>query len=294
VISGEDPGVSEDGELDRDASWDPLDELPAVPGETSQGGIRSLEIGMQLVAAMAEHAFDEPPPMLKTLAAAAGMPPAKAHRYLVSLVRSGMVERDPVTGRYQLGPMARTVGLRALQSLDVVKIAGPRLPAYAAQLGFSVALAIWGSAGPTIIAAEDVRRPITIGTRVGEVMPMLSSATGQVFAAWLPRDVTREAIEDDLRRSPSSGRLSAAEVEALLDEVRTTGVGATVGGLNSTVNALSAPVVDHRGVLVAALSALGPADRFDAGRDGDLARRIAAVALDVSRDLGFVSPSREG
>ncbi|MCU1612700.1 MAG: hypothetical protein JWO98_240 [Frankiales bacterium] len=287
-MSGHDRGDPDVGSAELTEGWDELDPASSGAPDGGQGGIRSLEIGMRLMAAMAEHALDEPPPMLKTLAAGAGMQPAKAHRYLVSLVRSGMVERDPVTGRYRLGPMARTVGLRAVQSLDVVKVAGPRLPAYAAQLGFSVALAIWGSAGPTIIAAEDVRRPITIGTRVGEVMPMLSSATGQVFAAWLPPDVTREAIEHDLRRSPVTSRLSPADVEALLDEVRTSGLGATVGGLNSTVNALSAPVLDHRGVLVAALSALGPADRFDAARDGDLAGRIAALALEVSRDLGFL------
>jgi DNA-binding IclR family transcriptional regulator len=249
---------------------------------------------MQLMKALMDHAFDNPPPMLKTLAATAGMPAAKAHRYLVSLVRSGLVERDPVAGRYQLGPMARQMGLRAIQSLDVVRLGNLRLPGICADLGFSVALAIWTGGGPTIIAVEEARRPITIGTRVGEMMPILASATGQVFGAWLSPATTASLVEADLAagRGTAVGATTRAEVENLLETVRATGVGSTVGGLNRTVNALSAPVFDHRGTLVAALSSLGPADEFDADRRGPLAARLKSAAAAVSGELGFVEAVR--
>lgn len=268
-------------------------------GENNQLGIQSIEIGMQLMGTLVEHAFDNPPPMLKTLAAQAGMPSAKAHRYMVSLVRSQLVERDTATGRYRLGPMARLIGLRAIQSLDVVRISNSRLPSICADLGFSVALATWAYNGPTIIAVEEARRPITIGTRIGEVMPILSSATGQVFGALMPRSMTKDLIKREISsmRSRGMATMAKAEIDALFEDVRQSGVGATAGGLNSTINALSAPILDHRGVLVAALSTLGPADEFDAARDGEVARRLKTVAAELSHELGYtpemISPSLE-
>ncbi|MCW2526428.1 MAG: hypothetical protein JWM76_1288 [Pseudonocardiales bacterium] len=258
------------------------------PGDDTRLGIQSIEIGMQLVNALAEHALDNPPPMLKTLAAHAGMPAAKAHRYMVSLVRSELVERDPATGRYRLGPMARLIGFRAIQNMNVVRIGSSHLPAYCAELGFSVALAIWVDHGPMIIAVEEARRPITIGTRIGESMPIVSSATGQVFGAWLPPALTEDLIKRDLAATPDA--MTPDAVAQLLATVRTTGVGATVGGLNRTVNALSAPIFDYRGELVAALSTLGPGDELDAERDGALAGRLKRLAAGLSHELGYAPP----
>lgn len=265
------------------------DNSRAAQTESLQLGIQSIEVGMQLMKTIVDHAFDNPPPMLKALAAQAGMSPAKAHRYMVSLMRSQLVERDEITSRYRLGPMARLIGLRAIQSLDVVKVTAPRLPGICSQLGFSVALAIWAYNGPTIVAVEEARRPITIGTRVGEVMPIIRSATGQVFGAWLPPALTQDLLELEIadRKRHGEGPSSKAQIAALLDMVRKTGIGATTGGLNRTVNALSAPIFDHRGTLIAALSTLGPAHEFDPDRNGPLAHKLKTIAQGISSELGY-------
>ena len=255
-------------------------------------GIQSIEIGMRLMATLVEHAFDNPPPMLKTLAAHAGMPPAKAHRYMVSLVRSQLVERDEISGRYRLGPMARLIGLRAIQSLDVVRLAGARLPLICSELGFSVAVGIWAYEGPTIVAVEEARRPITIGTRVGEVMPILSSATGRVFGAWMPSTLTQSHIRQETAsalRSTGQAPASQIAIERMFEDVRKAGLGITEGGLNPTINALSAPIFDHRGVLVAALSTLGPANELDVSTDSAVADALRRFASEISASLGYAA-----
>lgn len=66
-------------------------------------GVQSLEVGMSLLKAMVAG---QQAMMLKDIAAAADMPASKAHRYLVSLIRSGLVEQDPLSSRYTLGPFA--------------------------------------------------------------------------------------------------------------------------------------------------------------------------------------------
>lgn len=259
--------------------------------DNAQPGIQSVEIGMRLLSALVELTANAPPPMLKTLAAAAGMAPAKAHRYLVSLLRTGLVEREPSTGRLRMGPMARHIGLSALRSLDPVKIGAAQLPQVCADLGQSVALAIWAYHGPTIIAVEDMRQPITVSTRVGEVMPLRNSATGRVFGAWMPRAMTQRLLEQELVAAAAGNAAKtsklAAQAERVFAETRKAGIGRTEGGLNPAINAVSAPIFDFHGGFVAALSALGPASTFDLGLDGALVRGVLQAALRISRELGY-------
>jgi DNA-binding IclR family transcriptional regulator len=67
--------------------------------------------------------------MLKDVAAAAGMSAAKAHRYLVSFQRIGLVAQDERNSRYDLGPAALKIGLASLARLDPVRLARERIPA---------------------------------------------------------------------------------------------------------------------------------------------------------------------
>jgi hypothetical protein len=84
----------------------------------SRAGIQSVEVGFELLNAMAEASG---PMMLRDLAAAAGMSAAKAHRYLVSFQRMGLVAQDPVSTRYDLGPAALRLGLASLSRIDAVR-----------------------------------------------------------------------------------------------------------------------------------------------------------------------------
>ena len=259
--------------------------------DAGPAGIQSFEIGLKLLSLMAELSDGNMPPMLKTLSAAADMPPAKVHRYMASLLRTGYAERDPATGRYRLGPMARQLGISAISRMDVLKVAGKRLPQICADLQQSVALAIWTYHGPVMVATEDLREPVTISTRVGQVMPLLTSATGRVFGAWLPPRMVERLIQQELAaaygRDPATAIRTMAQVDDLFTRTRSAGIAWTQGGLNATVNALAAPLFDYRGTLVAALASLGPAISFDVSTDGALARALRAAADAVSRELGF-------
>lgn len=277
------------------------DDTASDEEQPTQTGIQSIEIGMRLVQALIDHAFDDQPPMLKTIAREAGLPPAKAHRYMVSLMRARLVEKETLSGRYRLGSMARLMGLRALQSIDVVRLAGGDLPQISATLGFTVALAVWTHSGPSIVAVEERRRAITIGTRIGELMPLVNSVTGHVFGAWLPPITTGPLVEANLltlraakRKSPELDLpTTRAEVDQIFAAVREAGVATTRGILNPILNpvisAASAPIFDHRGVLVAALSILGPADELSVRPSDEIPLRLKGIAADLSERLGYNS-----
>src|SRR3982750_3549868 len=96
----------------------------AAPQPRGQRGIRSVEVGGQLLRALAHHGR---PMALKDLAREAGMSPAKAHPYLVSFGKLGLIVQDAGSGRYGLGPLALQLGLISLQQFDPVRLATPLL-----------------------------------------------------------------------------------------------------------------------------------------------------------------------
>ena len=89
-----------------------------------RAGIQSVEVGFELLSALSQATGAL---MLRDLAAAAGMSAAKAHRYLVSFQRMGLVMQYPVSTRYDLGPAALRLGLASLSRLDAVKLARERI-----------------------------------------------------------------------------------------------------------------------------------------------------------------------
>ena len=119
----------------------------AADSDRAQRGIQSIEVGGQLLRALVHHGR---PMALKDLAREAEMSAAKAHPYMVSFGRLGLIEQDRTTGHYLLGPLALQLGLISLQQANPGHIATPLLAELAQQIGQTVAIAVWGDRGATI------------------------------------------------------------------------------------------------------------------------------------------------
>lgn len=238
-------------------------------------GIQSIEVGGQLLLALAHHGRPMP---LKDLAREAGMAPAKAHPYLVSFGKLGLVEQEPTTGRYGLGPLALQLGLISLQQYDPVRLATPLADELALATGHTVALAVWGNRGPTIVRVAEAPSPVHVAMRHGTVMSMRGTASGWLFAAYLPAS----DVAPLLAQEPA---LPGFDDE--LAEVRRRGLARAVDLSLPGVSALAVPVFDGRGAMVLSITAIGPSATFDSSWDGELAAELRRVAGGLSRRLGW-------
>ena len=261
---------------------------PEPKPEHEQRGIQSIEVGGQLLHALADWGR---PMALKDLAGAAGMAPAKAHPYLVSLGKIGLVEQDKASGRYGLGPLALQLGLMSLQQADPVRIATPLIEALAWQHGHTVALAVWGSHGPTIVRLAESPAAVHVNMRHGTVFSITGTASGQLYAAHLG-EAARPLYEAE--RRAVAGALPTWEQfdRSTLAEVRTQGLSRSEGAVVPGVSALSAPVFDHRGTIVLALTAIGPSASLDSHWDGTLANALRGAAATISARLGHERATR--
>ncbi|MEP7100813.1 MAG: IclR family transcriptional regulator [Burkholderiales bacterium] len=263
--------------------------------DRTQRGIQSIEVGGQVLTALAHHAR---PMALKDLARAAGMAPAKAHPYLVSYARIGLIEQDPQTGLYFLGPLALQLGLISLQQANPVQVATPVIAALAQRIGHTVALAVWGTRGATIVRLEESPAAVHVNMRHGTVFSLANTASGRLFAAFQAPAVARQHLEAERKRQkanpdPAVAGMPAAPplpiwktFDAQLAEVRAHGLSRSVGEVVPGVNAMAAPVFDHTGAMVLAITAIGPAGVFDTTWGGAIALALRQGAADVSQRLG--------
>lgn len=260
---------------------------PYSPETKARVGIQSVEVGFALLDVLARSTG---PMMLRNLAAAAHMSAAKAHRYLVSFQRMGLVVQDASTTFYDLGPAALKLGLSALSKLDAVKLARARIGLLGLQIDQTLALAVWGNHGPTIVHWEESPQAVNVNLRLGDVMPLLSSATGRCFAAHVSREAIAAMLHAELVRAQAQGRTdlpgTPLALEALLNEVRQRGLARVVDTLLPGISGFCAPVFDCDGHMVLGLVALGSAPSFDADWHGSVATSLMAAARQLSADLG--------
>ena len=270
--------LSVDSDADTDAS--------AAPKR--QRRIQSIDVGMRVLQALTERRRPLP---LKELASLANMPPGKAHPYLVSFMAAGMVKQSPLTGHYEWGPAALQMGLAALQQLDPLTEASQEAALLSARADLSVAVAVWGHLGPTVVRLDEPRYPLHVNLRVGTVMSLFNTITGRVFAAYLPEKMVRSMLEDEHRRvvGGASASFDAPQVQQLLADIRATGMGRGVSMPQPGVNTLCAPVFDAAGHLALVLTMIGPEGVFNAEIDSPPGRLLREHAANVSRRLGYGS-----
>ena len=249
-----------------------------------QRGIQSIEVGGKLLLTLANASRAM---ALGELALEGGMDASKAHRYLVSFGKLGLVRQDPSSGTYDLGPLAAQLGLAALRRLDPLREATRAAEMLVTRIGHTVAIAAHGHLGPTIVRIEESVHPLHVNMRTGTVMSLLNTATGLVFAAYLPPSVVANMMaQEALRLYGNDARASDASIAKTLADVRRHGLARAVGRPIPGINALSAPVFDFDGRPVLALTALGPSGTFDASWSGPLARAVSECAKDLSIRLG--------
>lgn len=253
-------------------------------------GNRSVVVGVHLLKTIAAI---EGPATLGDIAAKAGMSASRTHRYLAGLIQTGLVEQELNSGRYALGATIVELGLTALGRTDAVKLGGETLSLLTERTGLVSLLSTWGSHGPTIIKWEQGRLNTAVRIREGRNLPLLTTATGRVFLAYVPDQDIHDLLQQELARqsaSPKSKLRDMADVQALRAEVLRHGFGRMIGEENPGLVALAAPVFDHDGRIVLTITLVSIIGTMDAEYDGEPARELKAMAHQLSRRLGAPMP----
>ncbi|OMP66499.1 IclR family transcriptional regulator [Domibacillus epiphyticus] len=243
-------------------------------------GIQSIESGFSIVKAVS---LADEPLTITELSKLCDMPKSQIYRYLISLCRIGFLEKGPDL-RYSLGNELTSIGLHAMKKVDIRVKALPYIKKLNELLDETVALAIWiEKEGPIFITWEESRKPININVRIGSVVPLATSATGNVFAAFYPPEKTKELIDRELRNN----HMERSALDSLLSTVKKDQYAYTESHLPG-ITAISAPVFDQKKDLVAALSIIGLSGVLDSSKNSIATTQLLKTAEELSSKLGYL------
>lgn len=227
---------------------------------TKTAGIQSLNLALEVLVYLQRAGGAV---SLSDAARDLEMPPSKVHRYLASFAQAGLVQQDRRNGLYDLGPGALQLGLAAMARNDFVNKAADALPALAHSTGMTALLSVWGNEGATIVRWERGPAPTTTSFGLGTTLPLLTSATGRAFLAYLPGHVTspqRETEARRLKRNPDLGQgtpASKAALAELVEQIRAEGFASVDGQYIPGLVAIAAPILDWQGEAQAIVSLIG-------------------------------------
>jgi DNA-binding IclR family transcriptional regulator len=233
--------------------------------------------------------FREPRLSLADLAKRTGIPRATAFRLLSTLERSGFLAKEH--GAYQLGIKCFVLGNIVAGGLDLRETAHPHLVALRDATRETTQIAIldhW-----QVVYLERMLSPLPVGfmrTRAGAILPAYCTGLGKTLLAFMPEEDVEEWAAS--QRFPAITPKTITTSKRLLKElriIRERGYGLDEEEREKGVCCVAAPIRNHNGEVVAAISVAGPSQRMPRELAGSsVATAVMNAAAAISIDLGFV------
>jgi len=252
--------------------------------DSGNGGVQSVDRALyvlELLARRGEAGVTE-------LASDIGVHKSTVSRLLAALEDRELVEQAFERGKYRLGFGILRLANAVSGRLDVTRQGREVCERLALEVGETVNIAVLRS--EYAVNVDQARGPSAVSTHnwVGELTPLHATSSGKVLLAFMSADARRDLLAvAGLRRFTEHTITSVERLEAQLQDVSRNGYVVSLEELEQGLNAVAAPIRDHLGGVIAALSVSGPAYRLTVERVQEIAPMVVSAADDVSRRMGY-------
>ena len=215
------------------------------------------------------------------------IPKTTVFRYLQTLRAHTFVTYDTETDCYQLGLRLWELGQAVGENLRVREIALPLIQALRDRFNETVNLGVIDGREVVYVEMAESNYALRMRAEIGGRDPIYSTALGKAILAFLPDAQWPQHLPARLvaRTANTLTTLAALRHDLLLTRER--GYSLDQGENEDGAYCVGAPIQDHRGRVIAALSISAPASRLTAERKLEVAIAVTDTAAAVSRRLGF-------
>ncbi|WP_175663575.1 IclR family transcriptional regulator [Burkholderia ambifaria] len=281
------PRATASDDADHDAS------KPAAGDDEPSGGTSSylvpgLERGLRILS---EFSAREPVLGAPELSKRIGIPRTTTFRLLQTLEALGFLERVNGDRYFRLGVGVMRLGFEYLNSLELTDLGAPVLERLRDATGLSTHLLIRDQRDVVFVAKAQSNTSMfgSVKVHVGTRLPAHATVHGHVLMGDLTRDALRQLYPE--KRLEQFTERTPGTVDELYERVRhyaRLGYAVSEAAFESGISAVTAPVRDHSGAIVSAITATVP--RSEIGEAGEKERLVEAVcgaAVDLSQRLNY-------
>src|SRR5690625_2577267 len=239
-------------------------------------GSKTLERALDILFILAER---ETFLSVKEIASKASIPESTTYRFLQTLEKNGIIEREE--GKIKLGlrilELARVLYQQIDRELDV--IAKPTMEKLTEEIGETSLLTVRTGLKIMCIQQIESKRLIRMAVNKGRTLPLHQGASGKAILAFENQQVLNR-IEDLINEKERYKKLKEE-----LDVIQKNGFSMTVGEVDQDITGIAAPIFDRQNGVIASLSIVGPKSRIDENFVNLITNATVQAADEISRKL---------
>jgi DNA-binding IclR family transcriptional regulator len=209
------------------------------------------------------------------------------YQLLATLESRGIVERGANDGKYSLGLRLFQLGSLRVGLSGLSDVATPYLTQLRDTSGETVHLGIIYRDSILYVAKVESLHTIRMGSRIGGTSPLYCTGIGKMLLAYQPQAFVDEVLSRPLGRFTANTLTEAALLTEELAHIRASGCAFDHEEHEPHVRCVAAPIRDHTGDVVAAISCSGPDIRLTNERMDRLAPEVVRTALGLSQRIGY-------
>jgi len=174
---------------------------------------------------------------------------------------------------------------------DLRALSRPELETLAHQTGETATLEVL--AGDQVLILDEVvsRRPLGSAQAIGTRWPAHATSTGKALLAELSEAERRAILRRPLARLTDKTITTLSALRNEFSRIHERGYATAIEELEAGFVAIGAPVRNHEGCVVAAISVGGPSIRLTEDRVPEIAECVKQAAQRISEKLGYRSDS---
>ncbi|NCF72442.1 MAG: helix-turn-helix domain-containing protein [Gammaproteobacteria bacterium] len=240
-----------------------------APPQGAQAALRAIRLLKLFTAQVPELRLAE-------ISSLSGLNKTTTHRLLQALHSEELLDRNPGTGAYRLGPGMMALGVQALSSNDLRLRARPLLRKLADETGETATLEV--PIEDTMLILDEVTSKHFLGAsgNVGTRWPIHATSTGKVLIAFERRGPAR--LGPELASLTPKTITQFDKLEKELGDIRRRGFAEVVDELEDGLSGVAAVVRGGMGEVLGALSICGPSQRMSENRRAQLGLTLCTVA----------------
>lgn len=225
---------------------------------------------------------------LTTISKGIGLSKSTTYGLIATLEQLGYVQQNQKTGEYTLGIKLFELGQIVHSSMDVRAIARPYLEELVQEYEETAHLAILSQGEVIYIDKVDGNRSIRIMSQIGGRNPAHCTGVGKVLLAGLADHELEKVLQKNNFKQYTPNTVTEPEVlREHLCLVREQGYALDLGEIETGLTCAAAPVKNHSGKVIAAISLSGPEARISAEVILEIAKKVVEAGKKISRQFGW-------